>query len=207
MYAVSDDVSLVFSTPLSVRMLSDAGMLNDGLEGAILKRYQEYAGNRISNIGGWQSLPDFLDWPEPEVRRFAQEIDSLTQRIWALPSVLEGRPNESNRFGYRAYGWVNLNESGHYNSVHMHPGEDWSVVYYVRTGTPKPDHAQNGCLELRDPRPAAAFARMPGSRALLIKPKAGMIVAFPAWIEHWVHPFQGEGQRISIAVNIAFERP
>ena len=39
-------------------------------------------------------------------------------------------------------------------------------------------------------------------RAVLVQPKPGMLVVFPAWLEHWVHPFYGRGERISIAVNI-----
>jgi hypothetical protein len=66
----------------------------------------------------------------------------------------------------------------------------------------------NGRIELRDPRPAASYARMPGftcGQPMLIKPQPGMMLVFPAWIEHGVHPFQGEGRRISIAINVAVE--
>ena len=31
------------------------------------------------------------------------------------------------------------------------------------------------------------------------------MLVFPAWIEHGVHPFYGEGHRISIAINVAIE--
>jgi hypothetical protein len=31
------------------------------------------------------------------------------------------------------------------------------------------------------------------------------MLVFPAWIEHSVHPFHGEGYRISIAINVAIE--
>jgi hypothetical protein len=44
-----------------------------------------------------------------------------------------------------------------------------------------------------------------GNESLLIRPQPGLMVVFPAWIEHWVHPFQGEGQRISIAINVTFD--
>jgi hypothetical protein len=35
-----------------------------------------------------------------------------------------------------------------------------------------------------------------------IEPKAGMLVLFPAWLSHSVEPWQGTGQRISVAMNI-----
>jgi hypothetical protein len=89
----------------------------------------------------------------------------------------------------------------------MHPGCHLSIVYYVAAGKLVPDSGMNGRLELRDPRPVATYSAMPGgaeSGVILIGPEPGMIVAFPAWIEHAVHPFQGEGHRISIAINIKF---
>jgi uncharacterized protein (TIGR02466 family) len=112
------------------------------------------------------------------------------------------------RVTYRAYGWANVNRAGDYNMFHLHPGNHWSVVYYVATGTLNPDTPMNGRIELRDPRPAANFARMPGfnsGQPLLIRPQPGMMLVFPAWIEHGVHPFYGEGHRISIAINVALE--
>jgi uncharacterized protein (TIGR02466 family) len=209
MFALNHEISLAFATPLSLRTVRGAPALNAGLQRAILSRRQNSPGNRISNIGGWQSLPDLLDWPEPELKGLSSEVDYIVQQIWSLPAAMARRNSDrQERAAYKAYGWANVNESGHYNMIHMHPGNHLSVVYYVATGTPMPDHEMNGRLELRDPRPAANYCRMPGSvgsESLLIRPQAGMMVVFPAWVEHWVHPFQGEGQRISIAINVTFE--
>jgi uncharacterized protein (TIGR02466 family) len=209
MFALNHELSLIFSTPLSLRTVKGAATLNAGLEHAILERRRLHGGNRISNIGGWQSLPDLLDWPEPEIKSLAGEIDYAVQQLWMLPAMVQRRLGDNQRPAtYQAYGWANVNEAGNYNMMHMHPGNHLSVVYYVATGKPMPDNGMNGRLELRDPRPAAIYCRMPGSaesESLLIRPQPGTMVVFPAWIEHWVHPFQGEGQRISIAVNITFD--
>ena len=209
MFALNHEISLAFSTPLSLRSIQGAAAINAGLERAILSRRQNSPGNRISNIGGWQSLPDLLEWPEPEVKGLIAEVDQTVQQIWSLPAAIERRNSDRHRrAAYQAYGWANVNEAGNYNMIHMHPGNHLSVVYYVATGRPEPDHEMNGRLELRDPRPAATYCRMPGSvgaESLLIRPQAGMMVVFPAWIEHWVHPFQGTGQRISIAINVTFQ--
>jgi uncharacterized protein (TIGR02466 family) len=207
---ISPELSLTFGTPLCLRTVPNAALLNEGLERAILNRFQSGRGNRISNIGGWQSQPDFLDWPDPAVAQYAAEVDKGIQSISTMPSLLEGRAiDPQKRVGYTAYGWANVNQSGHYNMLHVHSGSDWSVVYYVATGTPSPDTPMNGRIELRDPRPSAAFARMPGftsGQPMLIKPQPGLMIIFPAWIEHWVHPFVGDGKRISIAINVALNR-
>ena len=207
MLAINQELSLVFSTPLSIRTVPGAAALNAGLERAILTRRQQYGGNQLSNIGGWQSYEDLLDWPEPEVKRLAAEVDVSVQQIWALPDLLQRRPHSPPRPAYQAYGWANVNETGNYNVFHMHPGCHLSIIYYVATGNPIPDSGMNGRLELRDPRQVATFCRTPlsaESGVILVGPQVGMMVAFPAWIEHGVHPFQGEGQRISIAINVTF---
>jgi len=204
---ISPELSSAFGTPISLRTVPSAATLNPGLERAILARAQRGEANRISNVGGWQSLPDFLDWPEPEIKLFTGEMDRAIQQIAALPAML-ARQAEPPRVRYSAYGWANINRPGDYNMFHLHPGNHWSVVYYVATGTLNPDTPMNGRIELRDPRPAATFTRMPGfnsGQPMLIRPQAGMMLVFPAWIEHGVHPFYGEGHRISIAINVALE--
>jgi uncharacterized protein (TIGR02466 family) len=205
---ISPELSSAFGTPISVRGVPSAATLNPGLERAILARAHRGEANRISNVGGWQSLPDLLDWPEAEIKLLAQEVDRAIQQISTLPAMLARQPEPPPPVKYSAYGWANVNRPGDYNLIHLHPGNQWSVVYYVATGTPNPDTPMNGRIELRDPRPAAIYARMPGftcGQPILIKPQAGMMLVFPAWIEHGVHPFHGEGNRISIAINVAIE--
>ncbi len=205
---ISPELSVVFGTPISIRTVSGAAALNAGLERAILARRARGEANRISNVGGWQSLPDLLEWPEPDVKLLANELDTAIQQISSLPAQLGRRPEAPQRVAFKAYGWANVNQSGHYNTMHMHPGNQWSVVYYVATGRPNPETPMNGRLELRDPRPAAEFARMPGftcGQPILITPQPGMMIVFPAWIDHGVHPFFGEGTRISIAINVQLE--
>lgn len=205
---ITPEISSAFGTPILKRAVATAAAINIGLERAILARAQQGAANRISNIGGWQSLPDLLDWPEPEIKQLTQELDHSIQQISALPAMLGQQPHPPH-VRYRAYGWANINRPGDYNMLHVHPGNHWSVVYYVATGRLNPDTPMNGRIELRDPSPAASFARLPGfntGQPMLIRPQAGTMLVFPAWIEHSVHPFYGEGHRISIAINVAIEK-
>ena len=204
---ITPEISSAFGTPILKRTVASAASINIGLERAILARAQQGAANRISNVGGWQSLPDLLDWPEAEIKLLVEETDRSIQQISALPALLGQQPHPA-RIKYRAYGWANINRPGDYNMLHVHPGNHWSVVYYVAMGRLNPDTPMNGRIELRDPSPAACFARMPGfntGQPMLIRPQAGMMLVFPAWIEHSVHPFYGEGHRISIAINVAIE--
>lgn len=207
---VTPELSLVFGTPMAFRTVPHFHVLNAGLERAILSRAQANTSKKISNVGGWQSQNDVLDWPEPEFAQFRTEIDRGIQMVSQMPGLVEGRPPDPRkRAPYEAYGWANVNQSGHYNTLHVHAEADWSVVYYVTPGVPLPDTMMNGRIEFRDPRPGAAFVRTPGftsGQPMLLKPQAGMMVIFPSWLEHWVHPFFGEGNRISIAVNVVMKK-
>src|SRR6185312_14533673 len=82
----------------------------------------------------------------------------------------------------------------------------WSAVYYVRI-----DEGEGGELVLDDPRmpmmemhaPFLRFRNAGGDKAIRLRPSAGQIVIFPSWLVHSVTPWQGEGLRISIAVNLS----
>jgi hypothetical protein len=34
-----------------------------------------------------------------------------------------------------------------------------------------------------------------------VRPRAGLLVVFPSWLYHWVHPYSGQGPRIAISFN------
>jgi uncharacterized protein (TIGR02466 family) len=200
--ALSQDVQLVFNVPLLVKNMPDAEQTNAGLRRLILAREQREPGTRRSNSGGWHSDDSLMRWPEPEIATLRGWIDAAVRHISALPMREKA---ETLQLAYRASGWANVNRHGDYNLPHSHANNHWAVVYYVAVGEEEAGHAHNGRLELRDPRAAASYGRLPGfmfGRAITITPKPGLMVVFPAWLEHWVHPFYGTGERISIAVNI-----
>src|SRR5262249_12056742 len=103
-------------------------------------------------------------------------------------------------------GWMNVNREGDRNVLHCHPGCFLSATYYVRA----PVGLKGGELVFRDPRgPAVAMYETPGISLPWIgsgmgeyfPPKEGSLIIFPSWLEHRVEPFQGPGERISIAFN------
>ena len=202
---VADDLSLAFGVPLLVQAMPGAAQLNPGLARLILAREQQSSGVRKSNTGGWHSEETLMSWPEPEIAALRNWFDSAVQRVCAIPFRQGGKPT----IAYKATAWANVNRHGNYNNIHIHAGSHWAIVYYVTTGEEEAGPPLNGMLELRDPRPAAAHVRLPGflfGRAITVQPKAGLLVVFPAWLEHWVHPFYGRGERISIAVNVDMTR-
>ena len=96
----------------------------------------------------------------------------------------------------RLEGWANVLRHGQYNSVHCHPNAQWSLVYYVTGNDAPQDRPFSGRLELLDPRPGASLTYEDDSALygrLLFNPRPGQVIAFPAWLQHQVHPHFGDG--------------
>ncbi len=111
--------------------------------------------------------------------------------------------------------WFHITRDGGYFGYHNHPMASWSGVYCVSDGEPSPDYSNNGCLVFPHPQIASnAFMdaantglRWPfsqGNFVLTLKP--GQLVLFPSWLGHYVTPFHGGGQRVTIAFNAWFSR-
>jgi uncharacterized protein (TIGR02466 family) len=200
---IAPDTALAFTTPILVRRVPEFETVNRGLGTQIRAAMQRDGGVQISNVGGWQSRPDFWNWESEEAATWRGWVHGAILRMAALLTEETDLANVD--VTYRAGAWVNVNRNGQYNDGHIHPDCDWAVVYYVETGTPDPGWPRNGKIELHDPRTLAFASTLSAfgfARSLLIDPEPGKLVMFPSWIEHSVHPFYGTGERISIACNV-----
>jgi hypothetical protein len=54
--------------------------------------------------------------------------------------------------------------------------------------------------------PTLRFKGAGPEQVFRLQPKSGTIVMFPSWLTHSVEPWDGEGERISIAFNIMIGR-
>jgi uncharacterized protein (TIGR02466 family) len=100
--------------------------------------------------------------------------------------------------------WININQKGHFNTSHDHPGSLFSAVYYVKGG------ADKGDLELKTPISPHTYTisgEMVGGynaftgHAMVIPPVTGDLLIFPSWLLHRVNMSQSDEERISIAFN------
>ncbi len=101
--------------------------------------------------------------------------------------------------------WANVSAPGAGHRVHNHPNNYLSGVYYVRT--------QQGAntINFLDPRPQTAIIRPPireltaeNTEQVVVSVKDGMLLMFPAWLQHSVDPNRSDRARISIGFNIMF---
>ena len=202
-FPITQDISLGFVTPVLVRTIPEFEPINEALKDQILAAKDKDSGVSVSNRGGWQSSPDLWDWGTPEIETFKSWVHSSLLRMAAL-TTQEADLSKVD-IDYVAGAWANVNTRGDYIDGHVHPDCDWACVYYAEIGELDPGWDRNGKFELHDPRIMAQASKLADygfGRSLLIDPEPGKMILFPAWMEHSVHPFYGEGQRISIAANI-----
>ena len=200
----------LFDTPVIVDRMPNAVALNAELKRIILVRKAEDEGISISNVGGWHSDVEMLRWGgEPAMtllERVIQAADHFTVDI---------KSKDKPRYKWFPEMWANVSQSGASNQFHTHPGAFWSAVYYVEDGyTGSADSGLGGELVLLDPRmpmirmntPDLRFRRpgqQPDDQEKWFRPTSGQIVIFPSWLSHAVRPYLGEGERISIAINLS----
>ncbi len=202
-----DGITLAFATPILRLALPGAEFLNKGLARRILEAEKKDRGRIVSNRGGWQSDGNIFDWALPELRVLAQAIE-LGHASLRRTLASEREPTAGT--GLRLDGWANVNRDGDWNRTHSHAGAHWSGVYYVDAGQPDAMVPVNGVLELIDPRHLGGAVPAPGfplGHRLIVEPEPGLLVMFPSWLEHWVTPYRGKGQRISVAFNAVANAP
>ncbi len=111
--------------------------------------------------------------------------------------------------------WFHVTRNGGYFGYHNHPMASWSGVYCVADGDPDTALSNNGCLVFPHPLTGAnafldatnATLRWPFSQGnFVLNLKPGQLVLFPSWLGHYVTPFQGNAQRITVAFNAWFSR-
>jgi uncharacterized protein (TIGR02466 family) len=197
---------VAFGTPMLVRKAAGAAGLSQALVTHVTAlRDADAATPSVSRsgIGGWRTGDDFLDGEAPVVGELRELMAGAVGEMLAMakPGMIEGRIT-------RLYGWANLNRPGDYNTIHSHPTSQWSGVYYASIGQNDPSRPLSGVIEFQDPRGAPQAQPFPGfdfGHKLRLLPEAGLLLVFPSWLLHMVHPFHGQGERISIAFNATYE--
>ncbi len=193
------EVIPAFPTAIGRFLIPDAESMNLELQALVMAQESEYASLGRSNIGGWHSRTDFLSRTEPAVSALN------TWLTWALRRMIASTAGANAFSGMLSLaGWSAICRAGAYHAPHSHPDSAWSGVYYVHPGTNHPDWPLSGVLEFVDPRAGVEAVTAPGDpygKPFRIQPVAGLLVIFPSWLYHWVHPYAGCTPRIAISFN------
>lgn len=199
-------VAFAFPTPIGRFMVPAPQGVNQELKRLILDREKVEPSRVYSNAGGWHSGQDLFEWPSPAVATLRGWVFEAIQHMVAttVEMMKASMPANPTKGSLQVKAWANVSRVGNYHRLHNHPGAAWSGVYYVETGGDAPGYPLSGLLELLDPRPFTEMVSTPGDpfgQKAIFKPEPGMMVIFPSWLYHFVNPFFGEGERISVAFN------
>ena len=165
---------------------------------------------RSNANGGWQS-PSHVTWESTEtgtIKSPHMTIQSSEQLIknylhgllaQSLSTVVNGKLE---LFNY----WININGKGAFNVRHDHPQAHFSGVYYVQC-------PQNcGEIFFENPHGFTAFdelscykdefvQQMTQHKSISIFPTEGLLLIFPAHLQHAVAANESDQERISIGFN------
>ncbi|GEQ99809.1 hypothetical protein JCM17845_04330 [Iodidimonas gelatinilytica] len=121
----------MFETPVVVSRLAQAAQINPRLLEAIRARRAENPGIARSNILGWHSDTEMLQWGGSAAADLLQHMVRLCDLQTSDTGAIEGAPP---RFVWGFEMWANVSPPNASNQSHAHPGAIWSAVYYVDDG-------------------------------------------------------------------------
>ncbi len=192
---------LLFPSPLYLSRPPGTEALRADLRDTLLAEARSTPGVRQSNVGGWHSSPDLLERgraPFPALASLL--VDGLRVALAAECAARGKTLDPTLRIG--GFGWAMVMGRGHYSLPHHHGDAHWACAYYVDAGEPDAA-APAGHLSFLDPRGSVGRADpldlFPGRQD--VRPVDGLLVCFPGWLMHHVHPHQGARPRVSISAN------
>jgi hypothetical protein len=104
--------------------------------------------------------------------------------------------------------WINTQKTAEVNPVHIH-SDDISFVYYLQI--PETIEQERAKYEGTSPGPGSiTFQYGEPSNAFWSRtahtffPVVGQLFIFPSKLQHYVQPFYGSGERISVSGNLIF---
>jgi len=194
----------LFASPLFMSRPPGTEALRAELRAQIQSEARASAGVQRSNIGGWHSQSDLFERAEPCFVALKELVFSSFRQVLQSQGKARGRSvSPQLRLGGQA--WAMVMEKGHYSAPHHHGEAQWASVFYVDAGdAPRDPSSPAGMLTFLDPR----GGRMgPDPLGLFevrqdLRPKDGLLLFFPAWLQHHVHPYGGSRPRVSVSSNL-----
>jgi uncharacterized protein (TIGR02466 family) len=194
----------LFPTPIVVLDLPGMEAVNAEIAAQLLAEEQTVPSWHRANVGGWHSVPDLSQRPQPGFRALMRAVvDQVTNVVRALASDMGIAQVPAFRYGVTAWGMVL--RDGHYVTVHDHGDVHWSVAYYVDAGDEATE--PSGRIAFVDPRRSGRsipeLELFPTSFDL--QPRTSALVIFPGWLQHYVHAYRGQRPRICVSCNLTME--
>ena len=191
----------LFPTLVSCYILENYEKLNNELEKYIYElRKNDPEGISRSNQGGWHSKN--FKFEDSIVSKYAKLIEKNIHDVITSGYDWKYIPNKV----HITEMWSIVNKKNDINHKHNHQRNHLSAAYYVR--------APKNCGEIQFYEPAEIknMWSPPINKAnefnadkMAIKPQEGLLVIFPAYLNHMVKANQSNKDRIVISFNIKID--
>jgi hypothetical protein len=169
---------------------------------------------------GFKSL-----WPTPvsvSLYPAASDVNQVLARVFSAMRVADRDAEQTAAFYSSsddlmleiAGAWFQIQNHGAFHDIHNHGNCSWSGVYYVQIDQPEQRRqhkalgALNGITRFYGPyQNWLGGAYMDMGNAYLqqphfdVSPEPGMLVLFPAYLNHKAMPYEGEADRIIVSFN------
>jgi uncharacterized protein (TIGR02466 family) len=194
-----------FPTIVMQRQFDDIDKMNARLAKIISSHQAQYGkttmdaslSDKITTEGGFQTATSVNVFDEQD-----KAIERLKSKIVepAVKTYLKSAFNSVN-IKYQIVGWGNVLSGASWQRPHYHPTVNnlISGVYYVKS--PSKLSPPQGALEFINPIPISVHHGY--SNSVRVNPAEGMLVLFPPYYMHFVHPiFDSKEDRIVIAFDV-----
>ena len=176
-----------------------------------------HAGTLVGQIGHGQQLT--MDHNDPRLNDFCQMSGILATEY------LKNFGSTGNNIGERQIGidelWSVHSYERDYNPIHDHGTKtimgisctSWTKVPQQILDQPtagSPEYSlydasgdSDGCLAFNyGINSLLDVERLRPPQSFVIKPEVGKYLMFPSWLQHMVYPFEGDGERRTVAANL-----
>ncbi len=154
-------------------------------------------------IRGGSLVTDLLSHDDPAILGFHAALDTAIAAYGRdLPALPEHPHIRARPTGYALDVWGNILRAEGHQDGHIHNLGWLSGVYYVEVPPEvrADDPGHQGWIEFN--RPGYGIPDRGTASRPRVCPQAGMIVLFPSYVWHHTVPFEGSGERISVAFDL-----
>jgi hypothetical protein len=171
----------------------------------IIQQSKDSAESASKNLAGNIAEENFIDLTEESGNELTGIIQEFLQQMHGA-GVYKPK-SELKRISYERI-WVNHQKKGEWNPPHIHSG-DFSMVGYCQVPPELKDEWKHENQQGQDPVAGKIqwnFGNfLPHSISMFgpLEPEEGDLYIFPAWLLHFVFPFNSDVTRISFSTNCA----
>ncbi len=185
----------------------------------VAEERKSHAGTLVGQIGHGQQLT--MDHLCEEMHNFNTMIQGLGQEYLKKYMEATGNQLSGNRLIETDELWSVHSYERDYNPIHDHGTKTitgisctcWTKVPQQILDLPTAGSSEyslynasgnaDGCLAFNYGKNSLIDVdRLAPPQSFIIKPEVGKFLLFPSWLQHMVYPFEGKGERRTVAANL-----